>query len=254
MATPASKCCTKCGEVKPIELFYGNPHMVDGHASECKECKKAQVRITGKRKRDEWRTAHPLPPPMTPEERKEHKHAYDRQWAKDNPDKVIKKRQRYYEHHREAVLAHKAETYRSRPKEWWTEQKRIYRAGESYKVVRKRKQREDRAYRERNLEHLRNLGRLRYRKDIDAYRSRDAARRARRRNAPRVERISRKAIIERDKSICYICGIVCTEGVNLHLDHVIPLSRGGSHTADNLRVCCSTCNWRKASRLLDEMR
>lgn len=76
-------------------------------------------------------------------------------------------------------------------------------------------------------------------------------RRALQRNAPRVEKIKRLSIIERDKWTCYLCGQICTT-TTVSLDHVVPLFRGGSHTADNLRVACRSCNSRKGAKLLHE--
>jgi len=79
------------------------------------------------------------------------------------------------------------------------------------------------------------------------------------RNAPRVEEIDRMAIIRRDNCTCYLCGKVLLLSTryphpeSIVLDHVIPLTRGGSHTADNLRVACSRCNNRKKQRLLSEL-
>lgn len=32
------KTCLKCGETKPIEMFYRNPTMADGHLNKCKAC------------------------------------------------------------------------------------------------------------------------------------------------------------------------------------------------------------------------
>lgn len=37
-----------------------------------------------------------------------------------------------------------------------------------------------------------------------------------------------------------------------HLDHIIPLSRGGSDNADNLTISCSRCNLSKGDKLLSE--
>lgn len=34
-----------------------------------------------------------------------------------------------------------------------------------------------------------------------------------------------------------------------HIDHVMPISRGGLHTADNLVLCCSDCNLNKSNHL-----
>jgi 5-methylcytosine-specific restriction endonuclease McrA len=39
----------------------------------------------------------------------------------------------------------------------------------------------------------------------------------------------------------------------LTLDHVIPRSRGGSSSWENLVACCHACNRRKGNRLLAEM-
>ena len=38
-----------------------------------------------------------------------------------------------------------------------------------------------------------------------------------------------------------------------HVDHVIPLSRGGMHTASNLAISCSRCNLSKGTKLLEEL-
>jgi 5-methylcytosine-specific restriction endonuclease McrA len=66
-----------------------------------------------------------------------------------------------------------------------------------------------------------------------------------------VVRIPRAYIIERDNSRCHMCNRKCS-GTNLHIDHVIPLSRGGTHTLENLRVACATCNTSKRDRAVGE--
>jgi 5-methylcytosine-specific restriction endonuclease McrA len=77
-------------------------------------------------------------------------------------------------------------------------------------------------------------------------------RRARKANAPRIEKVSRTEIIERDKSTCYLCMRVLLP-TEVTLDHVIPLAKGGSHTADNLRVACSPCNKSKATKVFTQL-
>jgi hypothetical protein len=59
-----------------------------------------------------------------------------------------------------------------------------------------------------------------------------------------VERVSRAYIVDRDKSRCHLCGKTCREG-DIHLDHLVPLSRGGDHSSANLRVACAACNLSK---------
>ncbi len=48
--------------------------------------------------------------------------------------------------------------------------------------------------------------------------------------------------------ICYYCGKKNTFK-NLTMDHLVPLSRGGRSTKDNLVPCCKPCNNKKRSML-----
>jgi 5-methylcytosine-specific restriction endonuclease McrA len=65
---------------------------------------------------------------------------------------------------------------------------------------------------------------------------------------PRQNRsVSRKGIILRDGSACQYCGSVLA-GKELTMDHVVPRSRGGFSTWENLVSCCFPCNNRKGNR------
>lgn len=63
--------------------------------------------------------------------------------------------------------------------------------------------------------------------------------------------LSRKNILLRDRNACQFCGRVFPSS-ELTLDHVIPRSRGGHSTWDNLVACCHACNNRKGDRLPEE--
>lgn len=52
----------------------------------------------------------------------------------------------------------------------------------------------------------------------------------------------RHIIFKRDGKKCQYCGI---ENVKFHIDHIIPISNGGSDEFKNLTVSCSKCNIRK---------
>lgn len=54
----------------------------------------------------------------------------------------------------------------------------------------------------------------------------------------------RKQVAERDGAFCKVCG--GWEG--LTLDHIIPMSKGGSDDLDNLQILCAVCNSRKGAR------
>lgn len=56
----------------------------------------------------------------------------------------------------------------------------------------------------------------------------------------------------RDFGICHVCGQGSDRGTT-EFDHVVPLSRGGSHSEDNIKVTHGFCNRSKGARLLEEM-
>lgn len=63
--------------------------------------------------------------------------------------------------------------------------------------------------------------------------------------------LSRKNILLRDRYTCQYCGRVLPSS-ELTLDHVVPRSRGGDSTWENLVACCNPCNNRKGNRTPDE--
>lgn len=63
--------------------------------------------------------------------------------------------------------------------------------------------------------------------------------------------VSYSRILDRDGYWCHICdnmiiGVTLSE---IHFDHVVPLSRGGTHTEDNIHVSHAKCNQRKHNSL-----
>jgi 5-methylcytosine-specific restriction endonuclease McrA len=71
-----------------------------------------------------------------------------------------------------------------------------------------------------------------------------------RRPRPRVK-LTRREVFIRDGFTCQYCG---RHAGDLTIDHVIPRSRGGAHTWDNLVSACKTCNHRKGGKSLGEAR
>ena len=68
------------------------------------------------------------------------------------------------------------------------------------------------------------------------------------RRVPRQSRsVSRKGILLRDGFTCQYCRSKLPAG-DLTLDHVVPRSRGGMSTWENLVACCFGCNNRKSNR------
>lgn len=73
-----------------------------------------------------------------------------------------------------------------------------------------------------------------------------AAKRARKAGVEHVP-YRRAEIIERDGGLCHICGLLVPSGQE-HLDHVVPISRGGADTPSNVRVAHALCNLRKHAK------
>lgn len=57
----------------------------------------------------------------------------------------------------------------------------------------------------------------------------------------------REEIAIRDNYTCQICGKYMPDGVGLHIDHIVPIKKGGKSIPSNLQVLCSKCNGKKSS-------
>lgn len=72
--------------------------------------------------------------------------------------------------------------------------------------------------------------------------------------------ITLKELIKRDGGICQLCGEP-TDGSDINdghigkryptLDHIVPLSKGGTHTWDNVQLAHMSCNARKCDRITE---
>lgn len=90
----------------------------------------------------------------------------------------------------------------------------------------------------------------------------EAARLAREKNLPEQRRFVaeqrrlmtdalRYEVLKRDGFRCQICGATAADGYKLHIDHIIPVSKGGRTEMSNLRVLCERCNMGKRDKIED---
>lgn len=45
------------------------------------------------------------------------------------------------------------------------------------------------------------------------------------------------------------CCVKCGSKDKLHIDHIIPKSKGGKNSLDNIQILCQTCNLKKGNRV-----
>lgn len=74
----------------------------------------------------------------------------------------------------------------------------------------------------------------------------------------KAERINSYAIFKKDNWTCRMCSTK-VQKVNIYaddaaeLDHIIPISRGGTHSIDNVQTLCRKCNQFKSDKMPDEL-
>jgi 5-methylcytosine-specific restriction endonuclease McrA len=85
------------------------------------------------------------------------------------------------------------------------------------------------------------------RRNPDLVRIHYATKRAKRRKAEgKYTRRDELMLLERQRGRCANCGVACAK--RYHIDHVIPLAKGGSNWPSNLQILCPTCNSRKSAK------
>lgn len=86
------------------------------------------------------------------------------------------------------------------------------------------------------------------------------AKRIKIRNHPSTEKFTRLEIFERDRWRCQLCGKQTRRNAKPRtplapsLDHIVPISRGGTHTRANTQCAHFLCNLQKQSKILGQMR
>ena len=61
-------------------------------------------------------------------------------------------------------------------------------------------------------------------------------------------------VFERDNFKCVACGASQKDGAILHVDHIIPRSKGGTDTMENYQTLCQKCNIGKSNKSCLDLR
>ena len=223
------KCCTKCGEFKPLTDFIRLTRLKSGRASRCKACAQAW------RKADEAKKAggigRNIPGEKYCSRCGETKDAAEFYPAPKRKDGLSCRCRSCTKEAANVWAENNRELSREKAREWSAanpERRRLVSA----------------LYRERNLELKRANDARHYRENKHLWRLYSEHRRARKQAAPGVvskDIIQRLRRLQRGKCAC--CGKPL--GTNFHLDHIMPLVLGGRHDDGNLQLLRARCNLQK---------
>ena len=165
-----------------------------------------------KRKAREWREAHPGYASKWLKENGERKGTTNRAWRENNKDRARETNQKWY--------ANNAERVCENSRKW-------------YKENRERKGETQRLWRKENPE--------KYRAIVCRRRARTAG------GGGSHTEGEWLVVCASYGNRCLCCGV----GGKMTVDHVVPLSRGGSDSIGNLQPLCMTCNLKKATASTD---
>lgn len=215
------KKCGKCKLEKAFSEFHKNRRAKGGLKSQCKLCVK-QYKQANKERIAEYKKAYR-------EANKEHIAEYHKAWQKANPERKAEYDQAYREANKEREAARVKAWQKANPERVAEYQKAWYQA---------------------NKERKAELTKARRKANPDKFRAYDQARRALERNALVDKDISVTGLRQIYDDLCFYCLEpldFITPGA-VHVDHIIPLSKGGEHSWDNVCLACSTCNLTKNAK------
>lgn len=151
---------------------------------------------------------------------------YHREYYQSNRRAILEREHKYYERNREKKLKYARKYYAEN-----AERRREYQR-KRYAENAERERQRARQYQAENPERWRAIN----------------ARRRATKAAAFFEDVDPLIVLERWDGVCGICG-GDVYPFNFELDHIVPLSRGGFHIAENLQPAHRSCNASKNGRL-----
>lgn len=236
--TTPLKRCTKCGAELPAttDYFYPHPTAANGLHPQCKACQRAARKQYYAANREAVLAHQKQYDALHLEE----KRARDEQWRRRNKAYISEKNRQYREQHRDSLNAYTREYHDAHKDRLNAMSRRYYRATLPIRLAQAREYRlshsEQRARWQRDY-YRKNASRLSVFARVRAMWKRAG-------DGVTAEDVERQYL--RQEGFCYWCSCVLQE---FHVDHVIPLSRGGSHDPGNIVVACPSCNQSKHAKL-----
>lgn len=226
---PANKSCSACGETKPAADFYRRKRTNGGVYlySRCKPCWGEYNRP----KVQAWRQGLSADQRATLAERNR---AYCKKWRGQNGERHREASRQWYYDNKDRALVRSTKWAQDNP-------------DKQREAVRK----SSRKWRQRNADKLRADG-VAYRKahpeKIRRYAMHRAALKSEAEGYYTDADVAR--IYDEQRGLCYYCR--CELNGDFQIDHMTPLSRGGSNWPSNLCCACARCNRKKNAKTADE--
>lgn len=250
----ATKVCKRCEQQREVEFFNKDRSRADGRFPYCKECSRAHGRRASAKVRDREKRI-PAEKCCAKCSRTKPANRFNKNERQTDGLAAYCKEcesQRlatYYTENREERIAAAAA--------WQTQNPEVVRDSQRRRYWRNPEQARQR---HRELRRARTPAqREHYRRYAAAYSREHRSERASRQNKRRalkldafVEFVDRDEVHRRDSGRCYLCRRRVRLG-RMHLEHVVPLSRGGVHAYSNCRCACPRCNLQKGCKLLAEL-
>lgn len=244
------KRCSKCGQEFPstTDHFSPNKHHKDGLQSACRACRCASQKQYYQANSDERREYSR----RYGRANREQRHEYNQEYYEANHNRLMQRQREYYQANREWDLA-KKRSRNTLPEV--CEQRQKYNQ-QYYQINRQKILKDGRRYYELNTEQRREYNRRYGQTHPETRRVRWQRRRARKlaasgsHTAEDVRIQIRSQTDAKGKLRCWWCGKIIKG--SYHIDHRIPLSRGGNNDAKNLCITHVKCNLRKRDKLPHE--
>jgi len=236
----STKKCSTCGTVKSVAQFSKKSKNKDGLNSQCKDCQSAYYQRFYAERREEqcsrtkkYREENPLT-----QEQLDSRKQKASEWRKQNADEISARRKARYWNDETGIRKRNID----RTREWVNkniasvyEQRRLY-----YKANTEIIKARVRKYEKENPERTKALARVK-------------TNRRRARLSTSQAHYTRHDIARMYKSQrgkCANCG--CSIADAYHIDHRVPVAKGGDNSPGNIELLCPKCNYAKGAKLPHE--
>lgn len=183
---------------------------------------------------------------------RQYRQQYTREWRKSHPEAVRETQKKAYSKHIEKRRAHNKEYRIQHREEINAKLKEYYRR--TYALKREWLLQQTKEYSKAHPEIRRKCYRNWVKKNPHYHSTKSAERRIKLLALPTDDAAS--TVIKNAKAkktfVCYYCKKRFPRS-KMHIDHIVPVSKNGTHTADNLCISCKTCNLCKNAKPLNKL-